>query len=454
MRHPEQHTALKAVTATACLALGTLAPAFADTPPAAPVAPEPPVAPVEPVAPAPEVLHRYEAALEAAEAEQRAALEAMEAARAELVVRARERERMAEKAREHRLSEAEVHRAAAEARAVERRELSQVQRELERAHENLRRASREVSRVHREINRPTNRVVEYRFSSDDDTDRAVIGVILGGNTTDGVKILGVSPDGPAERAGIQPGDVITAVMGQRLAGGSEPPQAVLSDAVKDIEVGDSIDVTVLRDGNPESLTVVASKREPFTWHSWSSLAAAPVDGERQQILVERINMPEIDQQALEAQVDALRERMEQGELTYAGPNAWAFSESGGDWEFEFQEFSDFGDAVIAGTNIWFGMPLTRGLKMAELDPGLGRYFDADKGVLVLEASPDNGLQLQPGDVILKVADQAVSTPADVMRALRDVESGSVLNIEIKRDQANHILEVPLPEERLGLLWHD
>ncbi len=387
----------------------------------------PPKAPVAPAAPAPpsvKAIQQYEESLRAAEAEQRAALEAVEAARAELETRARARAIQAEESRE----------AAEVARVHEHEELREVQRELQRAHENLRRASREVARVHRDINRPAPRVVEYRFSSDD-TDRAVIGVILGGDTNNGVKVLGVSPDGPAERAGLAPGDVIIAVMDQPLAGGGTSPQQLLTESVKDIEVGDEIAVTVLRDGEERQFELVASKREPLTWHSWSQLRTAPVDSETAQVLIERIEAPEINGEEMGAQMQVLRERF-----------------SDGDWDFEFEEFSDFGDAVISGTNIWFGMPLTRGLKMTGLEPGLGRYFDSDRGVLVLEANEDNGLQLQPGDVILRVGDTSVERPSDVMRALREVETGKPLAIAIKRDRREQTLEITLPEKEAVSFW--
>ena len=70
--------------------------------------------------------------------------------------------------------------------------------------------------------------------------------------------------------------------------------------------------------------------------------------------------------------------------------------------YEFETLSEVGDAALAGTNIWFGMPLTRGLKFAELDESLGAYFDTSEGVLVLSAKADNLLQLQSGDVIRTV----------------------------------------------------
>jgi hypothetical protein len=121
-----------------------------------------------------------------------------------------------------------------------------------------------------------------------------------------------------------------------------------------------------------------------------------------------------------------------------------------EWVFEFEEFSDLGDAVLSGTNIWIGMPLTRGLRMTELGARLGEYFGTDRGVLVLEAADDNALHLQPGDVIQRVDGREVRTPADLMRALRDFEAGAEVELSIRRQQQDESVIVTVPEHRLGL----
>jgi S1-C subfamily serine protease len=92
--------------------------------------------------------------------------------------------------------------------------------------------------------------------------------------------------------------------------------------------------------------------------------------------------------------------------------------------------------------------------MAELDAGLGEYFKVERGVLILKATDDNRLQLKSGDVILKVGGTEVATPGDVVRALRDVESGSQVELDIKRERKNRTLQVAIPENRVGLLLRD
>ena len=72
--------------------------------------------------------------------------------------------------------------------------------ELNNARRQLRETSREIARVNRELalaraDRVAPRVAMSRIN------RPVIGVILGNADDIGIKVLGLSPDGPAEQAG-------------------------------------------------------------------------------------------------------------------------------------------------------------------------------------------------------------------------------------------------------------
>src|SRR5207342_1822774 len=99
-----------------------------------------------------------------------------------------------------------------------------------------------------------------------------------------------------------------------------------------------------------------------------------------------------------------------------------------------------------------GMPVIyeafrwQGLNLASLDAGLGRYFGAQKGVLVLSSGEDiKGLQ--SGDVIQRVGGVAVESPRDVMRALRDKDAGSQLKFDLMRDKRTQAVSVTVPKSR-------
>jgi S1-C subfamily serine protease len=117
--------------------------------------------------------------------------------------------------------------------------------------------------------------------------------------------------------------------------------------------------------------------------------------------------------------------------------------------------SELGDLALHDANIWFGLPLTQGLQLAEIEPGLGEYFKTDRGVLVLKAQTGNDLQLMPGDVILKVGETEVDSPAEFMRSLREYESGDEFEIAIKRKRKDRSLKTVMPERRTSFfIPHD
>lgn len=403
-----------------------------------------------------EAAERQARALEAAEAEQRAALEAVEAARRELAKRAEEVRRLAEENRqraldaqakaEDRSREQEALRERAlEERAVEHEELRKIRRELERAHANLRKASREVAQVHRDLHREDRVFVTAPRVGGN---RAVIGVILGENVENGVRVIGVSPDGPAERAGLRQGDVIVSLMDEPLTVEGGDARDVLTDAMAAIEPGDELKIVVQRDGERIERNITAEERTPFSWHSVTRLGIRGAPDAS--IFIESLDVPEFDraqlERELERELESVRERIEQERIVIEAEG----ERDGEAFRYEFETFSDIGDAALAGTDIWFGMPLARGLKFAELDAGLADYFGTDRGVLVLQAREGNVLQLRSGDVIQAVGDTSVRRPADVMRALRGVDAGATVELQIMRRQASETLTVEIPETRLGL----
>ena len=315
-------------------------------------------------------------------------------------------------------------------RELQKEEMVRTREALRKTHEELRGATREVARAHRDLARAGDEREIIRHVNLGD--RAVIGVVLGSESDNGVEIIGVSPDGPAERAGLEQGDILVSIQDIVLADNDAARESVF-EIMSDVDDQEELAVVVERDGVSSEYTVTAEIREPRGWQSMIRIAeveaVAEVSGDRH-VIIERIEIPEIDEQAIAAQVAELTQHLEH-------------------YEFDHEEFSDFGEHAMSEANAWFGLPRAHGLELTSINEGLGAYFKTDRGVLVIKAREDNAYGLESGDVILSIDSTAVNSPSDMLRALRDVEPGSEIDIGIKRNRRDKTLSVVVPENRLG-----
>jgi S1-C subfamily serine protease len=216
--------------------------------------------------------------------------------------------------------------------------------------------------------------------------RAMLGVNLGGAEPNGggVRVDGVSPGGPAAEAGVKAGDVIVAIGAKPVATGRE-----LVRAMEAIEPGEKVELGLRRDGKLLELAV----------------EARPLD---HAFFVGTPGVPAI--RALPA-LPALAH----GEaLPFHGDVHWLL----GGW----------GDA-----------------EFVTLTPQLGRYFGADKGVLVARAPDDASLGLQDGDVIVAIGGREPQDGPHAMRILRSYQPGEPVEIKILRDRGTQTLSAKVPE---------
>jgi S1-C subfamily serine protease len=78
-------------------------------------------------------------------------------------------------------------------------------------------------------------------------------------------------------------------------------------------------------------------------------------------------------------------------------------------------------------------------------PGLGRYFGADKGVLVARAPKDASLGLEDGDVIVSIGGREPQNSRHAMRILRSYQPGESVELRILRDRRAQTLSAKIPE---------
>lgn len=208
----------------------------------------------------------------------------------------------------------------------------------------------------------------------------------------GARVSGVMEDGPAADAGIREGDIITNVDGRSLfeplQGDAEedfdldesiPVQRLLAIA-RDLEPGESVEVGYLRDGQART-AIVEVEDLSTAWGAWGRNLRGQI-------------MP---------QMEDLRERLRDERL---------------DLDF---------DPVTVGPGM-----ARYGLQMVELNPALGEYFGATRGVLVTDVDDRSPLGLQPGDVILRVGDREVATPDRVRRVLGTYDGDEAITFRVRR----------------------
>lgn len=282
---------------------------------------------------------------------------------------------------------------------------ARLREDLRAAQQQLAEVSKRVAELSMEIGGDPARVQMFRYLGN--PDRAVIGVILGESNRDGVGIEGVTPGGPAEKAGLRAGDTISAVGGKPVAGDS--PLSALREALKNLKAGDEVSITYLRDGKSQQAKIAAERQGGLGMLGGPFFAAG--NGAS-------IHFPA----EMDHEIEAIVERA-------------------------------LGDSDGLRVNMMPMLPMlgTGGLRLTTLNPGLGHYFGVNEGVLVLEVDADEYQGLQAGDVILEVDGKAIKDPRDAMRELSDRDPAQPVEVKLQRDRVPQLVKIKVPERSGRLL---
>jgi serine protease Do len=201
-------------------------------------------------------------------------------------------------------------------------------------------------------------------------------------------------DSPAAKAGLKENDVITEINGQRVEG-----TAQFRRLIREVPAGRTVQLTLVRDGRAQQLSVALGKSEPGRW---SSGMLAPTAGAFKVVT----ELPEI---------------MELGDVdTLVAPN--------------------------------FGQPRVRprlGIDAEDLQGELGSYFGAPdgEGVLVrsvLADSPAAKGGLKSGDVITIVNGQRIRNIHQLREQLHGAKDDQPLKMGLLRNKTEISLSVVLP----------
>jgi S1-C subfamily serine protease len=258
------------------------------------------------------------------------------------------------------------------------------------AEERMREAEQRLQEAAREIAELTTRLMGEAGSTalheiSVRARRAMLGINIGpvggpDAREDGVRILGVTPGGPAAQAGLRSDDVLIAIDGRALDWSDEQsPVHKLQETLKGTEPGTQLELEYRRGDETAQVSVEA--------RPWSRVFFDP---------------------------EALR-----GLVPPDGPGAPVF--------LRRMMIDTWGD-----------------MELVTLSPGLGDYFEVDEGVLVVRAPADPALGLRDGDVIVDIAGRKPVDPGHVVRILRSYAPGERLVMTVVRQGRRQTLEADIP----------
>ena len=226
--------------------------------------------------------------------------------------------------------------------------------------------------------------------------------------TIGARVSGVTPGGPADRAGVQSGDIVTRLNGTRLVADgvrgeddddrSRPGMRLINLASR-LEAGDTVRLDVRRDNRTLTLTFAADR----------------VDMDA---IVERMRLPGGGMPFAGQLSPTMRERMPMMEGPGAGSMRVMVSGSG------------FGD-----------------LELVRVTPQLATGLGITEGLLVVSVDSNSTLGLQAGDVITAIAGRRPTSPVHAMRILSSYDAGEAVSFDVMRQRRRTTVNGRVPEAR-------
>jgi len=268
----------------------------------------------------------------------------------------------------------------ADAAKVEAEE-AKTRAKLEEARARLDKAAREVAELSNQLGAHVRHDVRFMAGG---PPRAVLGIQLDPRSDEkGVRVLGVSPGGPAAEAGLRDSDLIIALDGVPTTG-ADPDRALIAQ-MRTVKPEQKVKVRVVRDGKNKDLTVVARPmavdERVFNVHMPEGAMGGVMGG----------NMPMV------------------------------------------QHFRTFFPGEFGG------------MELASITPKLGAYFGVTEGVLVVQAPESDAFKLEDGDVLQAIDGRKPDDGGHALRILRSYKSGEKLNLTVLRQRKPLTLAVTMPD---------
>lgn len=222
----------------------------------------------------------------------------------------------------------------------------------------------------------------------------------------GARLEGVTPGGPADKAGLQSGDIITKFNGTALGGlvaadeDESGPGMKLIQLAHKLDPGDTVKIEYRRGADTKTATIVAQDVE--------SSGGMTYYGGDEGVLLNRMRMPEVHMGPMTPML-APGAKMNMDALSFCFGDSWC------------------------------------DLDLVSLNADLGSYFGATDGVLVVKSAADSALPLKGGDVILAIGGRKPTSPQHAMRILRSYDAGETVSIDVMRKQKRITVSWKVPD---------
>lgn len=258
----------------------------------------------------------------------------------------------------------------------------------------------------------------------DDRRGPQLGVILAPDAKAGVRIVAVTPDSAAAKAGLRSGDSLLGVGDKTIAGADGSARLANARALLGVlEPGKPVRIRYQRDGKPASLTATPQLGERVMVFENDDGSQFVTNGE---LVVRRLRDGGSD-------VSADSIEYIPAEPMMAPRMHSEIIRLNADCKNKPCPLPSISEALR-----W------NGLNLASVDAKLGRYFGAERGVLVLSAGPElKGLEA--GDVIQSIDGRQVDSPREAMVALRGKPDGGQVEVAYLRDRAKAKSKIKVPK---------
>lgn len=231
-----------------------------------------------------------------------------------------------------------------------------IQRQIEEARRQIDEAARTLAELYRE-----------KYASETGKKRAMLGILLPDHTNpDGVEIVGVTPSGGAEAAGLQAGDLIVK-MDELVLSETDNPMRALSRYMRNVEPGDEIEVVYERDGKQQTATITTQARSKHM-----------------------LSMVEEKLEHLDIDIDL--------------------------------------DTILpeVSQEVW-QQPGISSRRLLAVEGDLADYFDVEQGVVLIDPPQDS--ELKAGDVLLAVGEVEVKDLDSARRSLNELKGDTEIQVQ-------------------------